>query len=191
MTDFNQIWPVMAFFLGVLSTLLVDGIKARRASQEEAQKALAAREQFLTDRREEFELRHLLLVNDSLSELMRAAVTAQNEQTLVGQATPEALQAVEAANGGVVAVRHFILDESLSEDVRAAHDELLRAGRLAGRVKDSRKDDDDSVRDALQTARGGIAERIRTIYNQPACKGEATNFGGGDASGIAEGSKLG
>lgn len=175
MADFNQVWPVLAFFLGVLSTLLVDGIKARRASQEEAQKALAARQQFLTDRRQEFELRHLLLVKESLSELTRAAVIAKNEQTFQGQATPEALQAVEAANGGVVAVRHFILDESLSEDVRVAHGELLREGRLAGRVKDSSQDDD-SAGDALQIARGGIAERIRMIYNQPAREPSAINL---------------
>lgn len=168
MTNFDQVWPVLAFFLGVLSTLLVEEIKARRARRDEARKELTARMTFLRDRREEFELRHLILVNDALSELTRAAVTAQNEQRFQGQATPESLRAVEAANGGIVAVRHLILDESLSEDVRIAHGELLRMGRLAGNVRRLTEEESDATQDSLQVARASIAERIRSIYCQPA-----------------------
>lgn len=69
MTTFDQVWPVAAFFLGVVSTLLIETIKARRTREEDLRRTSAAREQFFQDRRE---LDHLLKVNDALSALTKA-----------------------------------------------------------------------------------------------------------------------
>lgn len=161
MTTFDQVWPVAAFFLGVVSTLFIETIKARRTREEDLRKTSAAREQFLQDRREAFELDHLLKVNDALSALTRAASGAHNEYVRNYEVSVEARQLVETANGGVVAVRHLILNDALRETVRLAHGALLLDGRLAGRPDAL---ESDSAADALQLARDGIAERIRSIY---------------------------
>ncbi|BCW73534.1 hypothetical protein NicSoilB8_45780 (plasmid) [Arthrobacter sp. NicSoilB8] len=158
---FDQVWPVAAFFLGVLSTLFIETVKARRARAEELRNAAAAREQFFQDRREAFELDHLLKVNEALSALTSAVVEAHNEYIRNYEVSPEARQRVEKANGGVVAVRHLILDDKLREEVRLAHGALLRDGRLAGKTEAL---ESDVVVDALQLARQGIAARIRSLY---------------------------
>lgn len=40
MTTFDQVWPVAAFFLGVVSTLLIETIKARRTREEDLRRRL-------------------------------------------------------------------------------------------------------------------------------------------------------
>jgi hypothetical protein len=161
MTTFEQIWPVAAFFLGIVSTLFIETLRARRTRFDDLRKSFAAREQFFQDRREAFELDHLLQVNEALSALTRATSGAHNEYIRNYEVSLDARQLVEAANGGVVAVRHLILDDTLREKVRLAHGALLRAGRLAGRPEAR---ESDSAAEALQLARDGIAERIRSIY---------------------------
>ena len=158
---FDQVWPVAAFFLGIMSTLLIEAVKARRVRAEDLRKAAAAREQFFQDRREAFELDHLLRVNEALSALTTAAAEAHNEYSRNFEVSAEARQRVETANGGVVAVRHLILDDQLREQVRLAHGALLRDGRLAGKPE---APEADAVVDALKLAREGIADRIRSLY---------------------------
>jgi hypothetical protein len=158
---FDQVWPVAAFFLGIMSTLLIETVKARRARADDLRKAAAAREQFFQDRREAFELEHLLQVNEALSALTKAAAEAHNEYIRNYEVSSEARQRVETANGGVVAVRHLILDYNLREDVRLAHRALLRDGRLAGKPE---APEPHAAVDALQLAREGIADRIRSLY---------------------------
>ena len=167
MLSFEQVWPVAAFFLGILSTLLIESVKSRRARADDERKANAAREQYFQDRREAFELDHLLQVNEALNSLTRAVAGAQNEYIRHLEVSTDARQLVEAANGGVVAVRHLILDDDLREKVRAAHSALLRDGRQAGRPEAL---ESDAASDALQLARTGIAERIRSIYMRSTTK---------------------
>jgi hypothetical protein len=167
MLSFEQVWPVAAFFLGILSTLLIESLKSRRARADDERKANAAREQYYQDRREAFELDHLLQVNEALSTLTRAVAGAQNEYTRNLAVSTEARQFVETANGGVVAVRHLILDDDLRENVRAAHGALLTEGRQAGRPDAL---ESDAASEALQIARNGIAERIRSIYTRSTTK---------------------
>lgn len=159
--NFDQVWPVAAFFLGVMSTLLTEAVKARRARADELRKASASRAQFLLDRRDSFELEHLLRVNEALAALTKATADAQNEYLNNFEVSLEARQHVETANGEVVAVRHLILDDELREWVRLAHRALLRAGRSAGKAETP---DPDAAVNALKIAREGIAERIRSIY---------------------------
>lgn len=165
MTTFEQVWPVAAVLLGILSTLLLETVKARRTRADDQRKASGTRAQFFQDRSETFELDHLFKVNEALSALTRAASSAHNEYVRNLEVSLEARQSVEVANGGVVAVRHLILDESLREKVRLAHGALLREGRLAGRPE---APEPGSAADDLQLAREGIAERIRSIYMRTA-----------------------
>jgi hypothetical protein len=163
--NFDQVWPVAAFFLGVMSTLLTETLKARRVRADERLRASASRAQVLQDRRESFELEHLLRVNEALTALTKASADAHNQYVSSLVVSLEARQRVEAANGEVVAVRHLILDDQLRESVRLAHGALLRDGRSAG--KPDAPNSEGAV-DALKVAREGIAERIRSIYMRDA-----------------------
>jgi hypothetical protein len=102
------------------------------AGADDFRKTSAARDQFFQDRREAFELDNLLQVYEAVSALTRAAAGAHNDYLTNYEVSLEARQLVETANGGVVAVRHPILDDSLREKVRLAHGVLLRDGRFAG-----------------------------------------------------------
>ena len=159
--NFDQVWPIAAFFLGVMSTLLTETLKARRIRADERLRASVSRTQFLQDRRESFELEHLFRVNEALGALTKAAADAHNQYFRNLAVSLETRQRVEAANGEVVAVRHLILDDQLRESVRLAHGALLRDGRSAG-TPDTL--DSEAAVDALKIAREGIAERIRSIY---------------------------
>ena len=162
---FEQIWPVVAFILGALSTLLLDSMRARRARRDERGKALAAREQFYRDRRDEFELKHLLQVNEALGELTLAAVNAINEKSRNGEVGTSSRELLESANRQIVGVRHLILDDELRELVRATHGALLKDGRMACRPG-AYEETDSSTSDLLQEARHAIAARVRAIYAQ-------------------------
>ncbi|WP_172411822.1 hypothetical protein, partial [Arthrobacter globiformis] len=145
--------------------LFLESFKARRTRFDDLSKAAAARELFFQDRREAFELDHLLKVNEALSALTKAVAGAHNDYLRNLEVSQESRQLVESANGGVVAVRHLVLDDVLREKVRAAHGALLRDGRLAGRPEALENDD---AADLLQIARDGIAVRVRSIYMQTA-----------------------
>jgi vacuolar-type H+-ATPase subunit D/Vma8 len=164
---FEQIWPVLAFFLGATSTMLLDALRARRSRKDDRDKAGVARHQFFKDRRDEFELRHLIQVNEAISELTLASVTAMNERRREGMVSASSRQMVETANRQIGGVRHLILDEDLRELVRATHGALLRDGRMAW-LAETYDDSDDSTADLLQEARQAIAGRVRAIYAQMA-----------------------
>jgi hypothetical protein len=164
---FEQIWPVLAFFLGAMSTMLLDALRARRTRNDDRDKAGLARHQFFKDRRDEFELNHLLLVNEAISELTLATVTAINERRQSGIVSASTRQMVEDANWQIVGVRHLVLDEDLRALVGATHGAVLRDGRMAW-LAETYDDSDDSAADLLQVARQALAARVRAIYAQSA-----------------------
>jgi hypothetical protein len=134
MEGWNFWWGITAFFLGGLATQLNGWLAYRRQRQDRADDAADA----LRQRREEFELRHLVEVN----ELLRAAVKAAD--AIVAETWPEnqGLEASGDQRNRVQAARRegsralddltsqvgFILDDQVRVLVHAAVSNIRRAG---------------------------------------------------------------
>lgn len=163
------VWPVAAFFLGGLATQLTGWLNHRRQRAEKTEDAAAAFRQ----RREEFELDHLQRLNEALQVLGRAVGRAHHTDLMTSRETghyagtmlgPEDSDALGAANREVYMLLRLVLDDSLREEVRSAH-ELLNVPSAMHRspVEQAESAFARAIL-SLEEVQGRIAERIREIY---------------------------
>ena len=166
------VWPVAAFFLGGLATQFTGWLNHRRQRAEKAEDDAAA----VTQRCEEFELQHLVEVNQ-LVRVARAALgefsftLGQYHVTLEpgppdqekGAAFVAACNAFEAADAALAAQMGFIIDDRVRElavrvreELVAAYDRHLHSDDPANEAL--------GMRDLLQETYDALAARVREIY---------------------------
>ncbi|MEU3835593.1 hypothetical protein [Streptomyces microflavus] len=163
------VWPVAAFFLGGLATQLTGWLNHRRQRAEKAEDAASAFRQ----RREEFELDHLQRLNEALQVLGRAVGKAHFADVMTSRETghyagtllsSEDSDTLSAANREVHMLLGLVLDDSLREEVRRAHELLnVPSGMHRSQVEHAESAFATAIL-ALEAVQGRIAERIREIY---------------------------
>ncbi|MFD5207321.1 hypothetical protein ACFWIP_17170 [Streptomyces anulatus] len=165
------VWPVAAFFLGGVATQVTGWLNHRRQRAERAADDAAAVEQ----RREEFELSHLVELNrllqeyaDTLPPLVAALTTYWSQapalsDTERGEIFPrEVYAATEAAGKAVRSQIGFVLDD----DARRIVDEAYVAIDMA--ASDILINDDGpnlgQMGAAVNLAHEALSARVREIY---------------------------
>ncbi|WP_329140267.1 hypothetical protein OG552_35720 [Streptomyces sp. NBC_01476] len=171
MTEFSTIWPVITLFLGAAGTLGRDIVT--QASRDRREEAVRQREfaKEAVERREEFELEHLVEINsllraqsDAVLELAVALRAHRYAQT-TGDDVPyphEALNRVQAADAAVWAKAGLILAEPARAWVQAAH-ESARATAATVQAGD-REPELRVMGEKLNGAYAAVSARVREIY---------------------------
>jgi hypothetical protein len=163
-------WGVAAFFLGGLATQLNGWLTYRRQRRDRADDAADA----LRQRREEFELQHLVevhqLLRSVMSHLLASRVLAWNlidlpddvRDEVAAEEYAEARRAYQEAMDGLVAQVGFVFDDDVRETVAAA------AGRLAWAFdqhrRDRRVEEVLSTGEAVNEAYAALTARVRALY---------------------------
>ncbi|MFI1377271.1 hypothetical protein ACH4UY_35380 [Streptomyces longwoodensis] len=170
---FNAVWPIVTFALGLASTHFTSFITEKRQIAREAKARQAERQKVITDRRETFELDHLVRLNEALQDLARAAAqahfadmhTSRETGHYAGTLLPDGVSdAFHQAGRTVRMLKNLVLDDDLRAQVTRA-DQALREPSMMLRA-----DPDDAQRaflaavDLVDTAQEAIAARIREIY---------------------------
>ncbi|MFD5785876.1 hypothetical protein ACFWH1_04480 [Streptomyces sp. NPDC127037] len=163
------VWPVAAFFLGGLATQFTALLNHRRQRAERAEDSAAA----LRQRREEFELTHLVEVNSLLHADAKAlgvfsdARIAWTRERRAGAGLEPAYpdgewDALEAANAELQSQVGFILADEVRHEVEAARLAVLGTARTVRAGSDD--PEFESLAVTLQTAHSALAARVREIY---------------------------
>ncbi|MCF3122100.1 hypothetical protein IPZ68_20680 [Streptomyces arenae] len=163
-------WGIAAFFLGGLATQLNGWLTYRRQRKDKADDAADA----LRQRREEFELQHLVEFNGLLMDAMEKvleyngavgayktlrAMDALDDET--EQWRERAEEAAQAALANVAMQVGFILADDVRGTATAAIDHLARAtARLHGNNDISV----DQLAGAIEALHDGLGARVRAIY---------------------------
>lgn len=147
---------------GWLNQLTEERREAAALRREERLRSLD-REQAVLDRRETFELAHLVEVNDLLSRLFTAALACHNH---VQDDVPlgEAGTLLFATNREITRVKGLILDDDIRELVGTAH---TVANRLSMSRGTHYTEEAEAFTD-VTAAQEAIAERLRAIYGSGA-----------------------
>ncbi|WUC42285.1 hypothetical protein OG692_10400 [Streptomyces cellulosae] len=184
MEGWNFWWGIAAFFLGGLATQVNGWLAYRRQRKDRADDAADA----LRQRREEFELQHLVEVN----QLLRTLVERADKYVAARWPDPRSAEAEDDRGGRVDAARHdafnaldslsaqigFILDDNVRERVHtaaqsirervstlvraethAAFDDLFLGGETAGPYSGL-----EEMVNATTAAYGAISARVRALY---------------------------
>lgn len=161
-------WGIAAFFLGGLSTQLNGWLTYRRQRKDKADDAADA----LRQRREEFELQHLVEVNQLLLDYVDGVVHAIGYQLALDRLGDnedietellDAYAKFSAADAGLSAQIGFILDDRVRELVRKAAAEL-------GELPETDGSGDLSLPDmarlsmATRAAFDALSSRVRDLY---------------------------
>lgn len=170
---FNAAWPVATFFLGGLSIHTRDLLAEKRQRKRDEETRRAERTKAIVDRREGFELDHLLRLNEALQTLTRAAAkihhadlmvsrqTGQYASTLVGEPIGQELLEANRLVGGL---KHLVLPD----DLRALVQRAVEAVNTPSTMHRSNPAEAEQAfeRGIVLVARAqeGIAERVRLIY---------------------------
>ncbi|MFI6856518.1 hypothetical protein [Streptomyces sp. NPDC050416] len=171
MEGWNFWWGIAAFFLGGLATQLNGWLAYRRQRKDRADDAQDA----LRQRREEFELQHLVEVNQLLRDLMAGlvlmATAARLEHQFPGafddeeltQRFQEGMDAVNATEAALTAQAGFILDDGIRAHVKGglvAYDEASVEATEPETVNAALS----AVGTAMRPAYEAIAARVRELY---------------------------
>ncbi|MBK3584279.1 hypothetical protein JHN49_11265 [Streptomyces sp. MBT57] len=164
------VWPVAAFFLGGLATQLTGWINYRRQRADKAADDAAAIEQ----RREEFELAHLVEFNGLLRQNMaclyelstaveryRRAESRDDLTAEHGIALRAAGDALESAEASVNAQLGFILDDAVRGLAQEAAAEM---DSTSAYILDGDNVTFDEVRAKTDAAYRALSERVRVLY---------------------------
>ncbi|MGW2707103.1 hypothetical protein [Streptomyces sp. NPDC001340] len=152
-------WGVAAFFLGGLATQLNGWLTYRRQRKDKADEAADV----LRQRREEFELRHLVEVNQLLRDCMNQCIAYTDVLRRFGDEGGEhehvypAAMTYESALDALQAQVGFVLDDHVRESVLEAlsHLDRVRTGSL---------DTYTSLTGAAHQAHDALSARVRQIY---------------------------
>ncbi|TXJ80681.1 hypothetical protein E2C11_11070 [Streptomyces lavendulae] len=173
MSTFSTVWPVATFVLGGASAYLRDYVTERRQIARAGQALRDERKKVTTDRRETFELDHLVRLNEALQDLGRAAMQAHladmrtSEETghYAGTLLPDGISDNFMQTGRIVRMlKNLILDDSLRAQVTEAADALHRPSMmLRAETVDAQRVFNEAV-GLLDDAQEAVAKRIREIY---------------------------
>ncbi|MGW2620347.1 hypothetical protein [Streptomyces sp. NPDC001500] len=173
MSTFSSVWPVATFFLGGASAYLRDFITEKRQIAR-ATKALAdERAKAVTDRRETFELDHLVRLNEALQDLARAAMqvhlvdmrTSEETGHYAGTLLPEGLSDnLMQAGRTVRMLRNLVLDDGLRAQVTEAASALKRPSMMLRAETTEAQLVFNEALDLVDFAQEAVARRIREIY---------------------------
>ncbi|AWT42821.1 MULTISPECIES: hypothetical protein [Streptomyces] len=160
-------WGIAAFFLGGLATQLNGWLTYRRQRKDRADDAADA----LRQRREEFELQHLVEVHQLLRSVMThvlsSRVLAWNLADGVGgelmeESYTEARRAYQEAMDGLVSQVGFVFDDEVRGKVGEA------AARLAWAFDRHRREDRTqevlSTGEVVNEAYAALTARVRALY---------------------------
>lgn len=160
-------WGIAAFFLGGLATQLNGWLTYRRQRMDRREDAANA----LVQRREEFELQHLVEVNQLLHSLMDGLLhlAAANhleeryafDEDDLGERLTSAQQTVSTAEAGLSAQVGFILDDEVRALVRKAMEAIDSAevGALTGDLGNL-----GGLGAEVNRAYDALSRRVRQLY---------------------------
>ncbi|MFK4023137.1 hypothetical protein [Streptomyces albogriseolus] len=160
-------WGVAAFFLGGLATQLNGWLTYRRQRRDRAEDA----EDALRQRREEFELQHLVEVHQLLQQLNNALLDCASTQRLAamgifaGDELAERIAVEQAAFNAAQVALHaqmgFILDDEVRRLVQEAEDAIddEQAHTLLEELVEST-----ATGQKVRAATDAIGARIRALY---------------------------
>ncbi|MGW0869930.1 hypothetical protein ACWD3Z_05490 [Streptomyces sp. NPDC002740] len=159
----TAVLPVASLVLGAWLTQLSEARRESAALKREEKVRQLDREQALIDRRETFELTHLVEVNDLLSRVFTAAL-ACHERVQAGEPLGEANTALFAANREISRVKGLIIDDVIRTLVETAH---TQANRLSMSSSTHYTEAADAFAD-VSAAQAAISARLRDIYGSGA-----------------------
>jgi hypothetical protein len=149
----------MSLVLGAWLTQLSEGRREVTALKREEKLRQLDRERALIDRRETFELTHLVEVNDLLSRVFTAALRC-HEHVQDGEPLGEAGTALFASNREISRVKGLVLDDVIRALVDTAHTEANRLSLSSG----THYTEVVEVYAYVEGAQDAIARRLRDIY---------------------------
>ncbi|WP_406360300.1 hypothetical protein OID55_10850 [Streptomyces sp. NBC_00715] len=171
MEGWNFWWGIAAFFLGGLATQLNGWLAYRRQRKDRADDAVAA----LRQRREEFELQHLVEVNQLLRDCMARCARLlllewRNATPPSGQVTNEAREELRSAEQAYVATIGelssqigFVFNDQVRQKIK-------EAAEYMNRRSSSPVDDADRGRTIIEMhhlvndAHEALTDRVRGLY---------------------------
>ncbi|MDT0270855.1 hypothetical protein RM844_31760 [Streptomyces sp. DSM 44915] len=170
---FAAVWPVITFVLGGLLAFGRDYFTESRQDRREREARQHERDTAARERREEFELEHLIEVHRLLlrlwatveeaeraSESFRALMTAAEREGLPSHT--EALANLRSQEQAVEAQLGFILVDQVRELATTAYRE---AWSIGGQLLDGKASSDWTVaRHAFSRAHEALTSRVREIY---------------------------
>ncbi|MEU6567302.1 hypothetical protein [Streptomyces parvulus] len=171
MEGWNFWWGIAAFFLGGLATQLNGWLAYRRQRKDRADDATAA----LRQRREEFELQHLVEVNQLLRDCMASRVSAlflrwSNELQPDDQVTAEKKEEQKTAERTFTAARAklqsqvgFVLDDQLRQKVEDATEIMSNFGDESAATTD-RAGVLLHMHHVVSAAHATLTARVRALY---------------------------
>ncbi|WP_158839143.1 hypothetical protein [Streptomyces sp. NRRL S-1022] len=129
----TAVLPVLTLILGVALNQWADARKEAAALKRERQLRLLDRDQARLDRRESFELTHLIEVHEALTELFTVALALHEAVEAGVQAAPELNRRLAAANRKVHSQKGLVLDEQARHWTTSAHayiNDMSRGGSI-------------------------------------------------------------
>jgi hypothetical protein len=154
--NWNVILPVVTLILGALLTQLGEARREAAALKRERKLRELDRDQARLDRRESFELSHLIDVHEGLSEVFTAALRVHEHVEGQTAIPPEVNDNFMAANRKIASIKGLVLDDEIRLRVDSAHGAANRMSMGAGSIERTFA--------LLDQAQMGIAARIREIY---------------------------
>ncbi|MGW6924479.1 hypothetical protein ACWGA9_24860 [Streptomyces sp. NPDC054950] len=170
---FTALWPVAVFFLGQASTYLTSSVTEKRQIAREAKTRQAERAKVITERRETFELDHLVRLNEALQDLARAAMqvhlvdmrTSEETGHYAGTMLPDGLSDTLMQAGRTVRMlRNLVLDDGLRAQVTEAASALKRPSMMLRAETTEAQLVFNEALDLVDFAQEAVARRIREIY---------------------------
>ncbi|MFJ5059711.1 hypothetical protein ACIP96_09800 [Streptomyces nigra] len=171
---FNSVWPVVTFSLGLASTYLTSFITEKRQIAREDTARQAERDKVLIERRETFELDHLVRLNEALQDLGRIATqvhlvdmrTSNETGHYAGTLLPDGLSDTFLQCGRTVRMlRNLVLDDALRAQVAEAAEALHRPSMMLRAETVEAQQVLDEALTILEATQEAVARRIREIYS--------------------------
>lgn len=182
MTLASELLPVGTLVLGYLGTLFTESRRDAREWHREELARSSARKQQLLDRRESFEIDHLVRLNEALNDLARASGRLHHLDSMIAKQSgsyashqigdEETSQAMLAANRSVHTLTGLVLNDGLRELVREAHRACNEPSSLRNATQEEAETVFHRAVSKLETAQDGIAVRVRDLYQRGALDAE-------------------
>lgn len=172
-STFSTVWPVATFFLGGTSAYIRDYVTERRQIARAAKALSDERSKAVTDRRETFELDHLVRLNEALQDLARVAAqvhlvdmrTSETTGHYAGTMLPDELSDNFFQTSRTVRMmRNLVLDDGLRAQVSEATSALHRPSMMHRAETMQAQQVFNEAQDLLDAAQEAVARRIREIY---------------------------
>ncbi|WP_445183652.1 hypothetical protein ACTXG6_35220 [Pseudonocardia sp. Cha107L01] len=168
---FQQLLPLITFLVGAGSTVFAETRRDARLLRRELAAHDRMRRAAAEDRRDTFELEHLLKLNSALSDHARAAGAAHHADIMMSRQTgkygsarlgDELSDALMKANRSVNELKGLVLVDEVRQLVQDAQTALNTP--QSARSEDAAEAAMATASVALNAAQSAIATRVRSIY---------------------------